>query len=104
MYGSYHEMLVANKMTQEPVKTYEIAGPICESGDVLARDRDLPLIEEGDIIAILDAGAYGFTMASNYNARPYAAEILARDGQSYVVRQRQSLDDLLKNQEIPEFL
>jgi len=104
MYGSYHEMVVANKMTQDPVKTYEIAGPICETGDVLARDRDLPLIEEGDIIAILDAGAYGFAMASNYNAKPYAAEILVRDGQSYVVRQRQPLDDLLKNQEIPEFL
>jgi diaminopimelate decarboxylase len=104
MYGSYHEMVVANKMTQEPTKIYEIAGPICETGDVLARDRHLPQIEEGDIIAILDAGAYGFTMASNYNARPYAAEILVRDGQSYVVRQRQPLDDLLKNQEIPEFL
>jgi diaminopimelate decarboxylase len=104
MYGSYHEMVVANKMTEEPAKIYEIAGPICETGDVLARDRHLPQIEEGDIIAILDAGAYGFTMASNYNARPYAAEILVRDGQSYVVRQRQPLDDLLKNQEIPEFL
>lgn len=104
MYGSYHEMVVANKMTQQPENIYEIAGPICETGDVLAHERQLPLIEEGDIIAILDAGAYGFTMASNYNARPYAAEILVREGQSYIVRQRQPIDDLLKNQEIPEFL
>jgi len=104
IYGSYHEVLVANKMAQTPEQVYDIAGPICETGDVLARDRQLPLIAEGDILAILDAGAYGFTMASNYNARPYAAEILVRAGKSYVVRQRQPLEDLLRNQEIPEFL
>ena len=104
MYGAYHEVVVANKMDQETEKIYDIAGPLCESGDVLARDRKLPLIEEGDIVGILDAGAYGFTMASNYNLRPYAAEILVREGSAYVIRERQSLEDLLKNQKIPEFL
>ncbi|NVM29311.1 MAG: diaminopimelate decarboxylase [Candidatus Helarchaeota archaeon] len=104
MYGSYHEVLIANKMDQDPEKLYDIAGPLCESGDILAKNRNLPLIEEGDIIAILDAGAYGFTMASNYNARPYAAEIMVRDGQSFLIREKQPLEDLLKYQNIPEFL
>ncbi len=104
MYGSYHEVVVANKMEQEPEQTYDIAGPLCETGDVLARDRKLPLIEEGDILGILDAGAYGFTMASNYNMRPYAAEILVRDGSAHIIRERQTVEGLLKNQNIPEFI
>ncbi len=104
MYGSYHEVVVANKMDKKPEQVYEIAGPLCESGDILARNRQLPPVEEGDILAILDAGAYGFTMASNYNLRPLAAEILVRKGKSYIVRDRQPLDDLLKYQHIPEFL
>ncbi len=104
MYGSYHEVLVANKMGQEPKLVYDIAGPLCESGDILARNRHLPIIEEGDIIAILDAGAYGSTMASNYNTRPYAAEILVREGNGYIIREKQSFEDLFKAQNIPEFL
>jgi diaminopimelate decarboxylase len=91
-------------MTQTPEKIYEIAGPLCESGDILAHERKLPLIEEGDIIGIFDAGAYGFTMSSNYNLRPHAAEILVRQGRAYVIRNRQSIEDLLKYQSIPEFL
>ncbi|MHA1649755.1 MAG: diaminopimelate decarboxylase [Candidatus Helarchaeota archaeon] len=104
MYGSYHEIVVANKIDQDPKKRYDIAGPLCESGDILGRDRNLPLVEEGDIIGILDAGAYGFTMASNYNLRPYAAEILVKEGQDYLIRERQPIEDLLKFQNIPEFL
>ncbi|HUX98195.1 MAG TPA: diaminopimelate decarboxylase [Candidatus Deferrimicrobium sp.] len=104
MYDSYHEIVVANKMDQKPANIYDIAGPLCESGDILGRERPLPAIEEGDIVGILDAGAYGFTMASNYNLRPLAAEILVRDNNSYVIRERQSLEDLLKYQSIPEFL
>lgn len=104
MYGSYHEVIVANKMAQDPEKIYDIAGPLCETGDILARDRHLPLIEEGDIIGILDAGAYGVTMASNYNAQPYAAEILVKEGHAYIIRERQQLEDLLQHQRIPEYL
>ena len=76
MYGSYHPILVANKLGAADKETYDIVGPICESGDALAKDRPLPTIEEGDLLAILNAGAYGFSMSSNYNARPRAAEIL----------------------------
>ncbi|MFX1296500.1 MAG: diaminopimelate decarboxylase [Promethearchaeota archaeon] len=104
MYGSYHEIIVANKVDQEHKKIYDIVGPLCESGDILARDRRLPLVEEGDLISILDAGAYGFSMASNYNLQPYAAEILVRDGKAYVIRDRQPITDLLQYQKIPEFL
>lgn len=104
MYGSHHEVLVANKMAQTPEKVYQIAGPLCETGDILAKDRKLPEIEEGNIIAILDSGAYGFTMASNYNLRPFAAEVLVRDGHAYIIRERQKIEDLLKHQIIPEFL
>ncbi|TFG04507.1 MAG: diaminopimelate decarboxylase [Promethearchaeota archaeon] len=104
MYDSHHEVVIANKVDQLPEAEYEIAGPLCESGDILAKRRNLPIIQEEDILAILDAGAYGFTMASNYNMRPYAAEILVRDGRAYVIRERQSYDDLLQKQNIPEFL
>ena len=78
MYGSYHPILVANKLTAPEKETYDVVGPICESGDALAKDRKLPKIEEGDFLAVLNAGAYGYSMSSQYNSRPRAAEILIR--------------------------
>jgi len=104
MYGSYHHVLVANKINEQKVRNYNIAGPICESGDVLARDRKLPNIEEYDIIAILDAGAYGFTMNSNYNMRPRAAEILVSENTVEIVRKGENFEDLTSHQIIPERL
>ncbi len=98
MYGSYHHVLVANKMDQEPVETYQIAGNICESGDILAKDRKLPKIEEHDIIALLDAGAYGFTMSSNYNSRLRPAEVLISNGKPKIIRKRDDYEDLLRGQ------
>ena len=70
MYGSYHPILVANKLDAAEKETYDVVGPICESGDLLAKDRELPLVEEGDLLAVLNAGAYGFSMSSQYNSRP----------------------------------
>lgn len=103
MYGSYHEVVVANKMnTEGEEEIYDIAGPICESGDVLARDRKLPIIEENDLIAILDAGAYGFSMSSTYNSRLQPAEIMVSNGISKIVRERQIYEDLLRHQKINE--
>ena len=98
MYDSYHHVLVANKMDEEPVETYQIAGNICESGDILAKDRKLPKIEEHDTIALLDAGAYGFTMSSNYNSRLRPAEVLITDGKPRIIRKRDEFDDLLRGQ------
>jgi diaminopimelate decarboxylase len=98
MYGSYHHILVANKMFASEEAKYDIAGPICESGDLLAKDRRLPKMEEGDLLAVLNAGAYGFSMSSQYNARPRAAEVLVKDGKYKVVREREQLDDLMSSQ------
>jgi diaminopimelate decarboxylase len=77
-------------------------GPICESGDALAKDRALPVVEEGDLLAVLNVGAYGFSMSSQYNARPRAAEILIRQGKSYVIREREQLDNLTAGQKLEE--
>jgi diaminopimelate decarboxylase len=77
------------------LETVDVVGPICESGDFLARARPLPRAEEGDLLAVMSAGAYGFVMASNYNARPRAAEVLV-DGSRYtIVRRRESYEDLV---------
>jgi diaminopimelate decarboxylase len=104
MYGSYHHMLVANKLGFPEEETYDVVGPICESGDVLARDRRLPKIEEGDLLAVLNAGAYGFAMSSQYNARPRAAEVLVKNGKCALIRERKSLEDLLSGQQVAEWL
>lgn len=101
MYDSYHYAVVANKAALPPGDTYTIVGPICETGDVLAHDRKLPHVEKGDIIAMLDAGAYGFSMSSQYNGRPRCAEILVKDGKADVIRSREDIDDLLAKQKLP---
>lgn len=98
MYGSYHQVLVANKLGSSEKETYDVVGPICEAGDVLAKDRRLPKIQEGDLLAVLNAGAYGFAMSSQYNARPRAAEVLVKNGEYTLVREREQLDDLMSGQ------
>ncbi len=99
MYGSYHQILVANKLEAADEEKVDVAGPICESGDLFAKDRTLPKIEEGDLLAVLNAGAYGFSMSSQYNARPRAAEVLVKDGSYKLVREREQLDDLMSSQQ-----
>jgi diaminopimelate decarboxylase len=94
MYGSYHQILVVNKLAQANKETYDVVGPICESGDALAKDRKLPLIQEGDLLAILNAGAYGFSMSSQYNSRPRAAEVMIQQGKDVLIRKREELSDL----------
>jgi len=94
LYGAFHAI--------EPVSTaaagdrhYELVGPVCESSDVVGRDRMLPRLAEGDLVAIRDAGAYGSVMASNYNRRPLPAEVLVDNGEWRIVRRRQTIDDQL---------
>ncbi len=101
LYDAYHEVANISRIT-EPGKTYDVAGNICESGDILAVDRTLPETKTGDFLAILDAGAYGMTMASHYNRRALPAEILIRrDGGSKIVRKRltaeQTIEAFLKD-------
>ncbi len=104
LYGSYHHIIVCHKKEKEKKLKYDIVGPICESGDILGKDRDLQELKEQDYLAILDTGAYGFTMSSTYNSRPRPAEILIKNGQSYKIREAESYDELLNSQIIPEHL
>jgi len=102
MYGSYHPVLVANKLDAKVTETVDVVGPICESGDVLAKARKLPSIVEGDVLAILNAGAYGFSMSSQYNSRPRAAEVMIRQGKPVLVRAREQFQDLLTSQRMAQ--
>jgi diaminopimelate decarboxylase len=81
-----------------------VVGPICESGDFFCKNRPLPKVGEGDYLGLLSAGAYGFVMASNYNSRPFAAEVLVHGNQSALVRERQKITDVWKGEHIPRWL
>jgi diaminopimelate decarboxylase len=83
---------------------YDIAGPICESGDILGRNRKLYKLKEHDLLAILDAGAYGYVMSSSYNSRPRPAEILINNGETFLIRKAETIDELLASQSIPKHL
>ncbi|MHC1624759.1 MAG: diaminopimelate decarboxylase [Methermicoccaceae archaeon] len=104
MYGAYHHVVVANKAEDNPVETYHVVGPICESGDILAKDRHLPVVERGDLIAVMDTGAYGFSMSSQYNGRPRCAEVLVLDGHADLTRRHEDIGDILATQRVPERL
>ena len=94
LYGSYHR-IVPVRPRAGGEQSWDIVGPICESSDVFARDRQMPPLEVGDLVAILDAGAYGSVMASNYNRHLLPAEVLADSGAWSIIRRRQTLDDVL---------
>lgn len=94
LYGSYHRIEPLTPRPQ-PEGAWDVVGPICESSDAFARDRQLPPVETGDLVAVLDTGAYGAVMASNYNRRMLAPEVLVDDGAWTVIRRRQTLDDVL---------
>jgi diaminopimelate decarboxylase len=94
LYGSYHRIVPVSPRPAEE-SSWDVVGPICESSDVFARDRQLPPVQVDDLLAVLDTGAYGAVMASNYNRRMLAPEVLVDDGQWRVIRRRQTLDDIL---------
>ena len=104
MYDSYHHIVNASNMSASNTQEVDIAGNVCESGDLFARDRPMPDVAEGDVLAILNAGAYGFTMSSNYNSRPLASEVLIADAKPFIVREKQTFDDLYAKQSIPPHL
>jgi len=101
LYGAYHEMLVANRLSGTKKEKVSVVGPICENGDILAKDRLLPVMKEGDILALLNAGAYGYSMSSNYNTRPRPAEVLVSYGEEFLIREREGIADILDRQRIP---
>jgi diaminopimelate decarboxylase len=95
LYGAYHEIVPVKRASRE-IETTDVVGPICETGDFFARDRKLPLAEEGELLAILDVGAYGAVLGSNYNTRGRAAEVLVDGAKAKVIRRRESFEDQIK--------
>ena len=103
LYNSFHHIQpVVRKEKDEFIA--DVVGPICESGDYLARDRHLSRFEQNDLMAVMSAGAYGFSMSSNYNSRPRIAEVLVNNDRYYVVRKREEYADLLRGEAVPDFL
>jgi len=103
LYGSYHGLWQVQK-AKRPTITASLVGPICESGDFLAKNRRMPAYQPGELVAVMSAGAYGFSMSSNYNSRPRVAEILVKDQEFYVIRKRETHRQLVWGESIPDFL
>ncbi len=103
LYGSYHAIVPVAGRPKRKVLA-DVVGPICESGDFLARDRELPSFAPGDLVAVMSAGAYGFSMSSTYNSRPRAAEVMVRGSRFEVVRERESMRDLTRGERTASFL
>ncbi|HOJ51337.1 MAG TPA: diaminopimelate decarboxylase [Syntrophales bacterium] len=102
LYKSYHEIWPVLKEVRKE-KTVDVVGPICESGDFLAKDRTMGEFLPGELMAVMSAGAYGFSMSSNYNSRPRAAEVLVAGDDYGVIRQRETYEDLVRGEQIPAF-
>ncbi len=103
LYGSYHSVQPVVRNLKE-TEIVDVVGPICESGDFLARDRGLHISAQGDYLAVMSAGAYGFSMSSNYNSRPRVPEVLVNGGQFSVIRRRETWEDLVRPETVPDFL
>jgi diaminopimelate decarboxylase len=103
MYDAWHEIVPVTRRGGPSVSS-DVVGPVCESSDYFCKDRPLPKLREGDYLALLSAGAYGFVMASNYNTRPLAAEVLVRESRSAIVRPRQRLEEIWAEEKIPAWL
>jgi diaminopimelate decarboxylase len=100
LYGSYQGIQPVQIKSQEMIVA-DIVGPICESGDFIAKKRSVPVCAPGDLLAVMSAGAYGFTMSSNYNSRPRVPEVLVSGDTYSVIRARESYDDLIRGESIP---
>jgi diaminopimelate decarboxylase len=96
LYKAHHEIVPVSQRQGAGIGTFDVVGPICETGDFFARDRELPEVEQGELLAILDAGAYGMSLSSNYNSRPRPAEVLVNGRSAKLVRKREKISDLLK--------
>jgi diaminopimelate decarboxylase len=97
LYSAYHVIVPLRESGPRTLRA-DVVGPVCETGDFLARDRDLPEVFPGDLLAVCTAGAYGFVQASNYNSRPRPPEALVENGSWRVIRERETLDDLIRGE------
>jgi len=104
LYGSYHSLLPVREREEEGELVADVVGPICESADFLAKDRKLPFLEQGELLAVMSAGAYGFSMSSNYNSRPRLPEVMVREKEMFIIRERETWNDLIRGENIPPFL
>ena len=103
LYEAYHDIRpVVESGAAEAV--FDVVGPICESGDFLAKDRKMPELKQGALLAVMSAGAYGFSMSSNYNSRPRAAEVIVKGNDYYIVRERETYEDLVRSEKVPRQL
>ncbi len=100
LYGAWHGLETVGPPASTAARV-DVVGPVCESGDFFARDREVPLVAAGDLVALMSAGAYGFTMSSNYNSRPRAAEVLVEGDRFHVIRDRERIEDLLRGERLP---
>jgi len=103
LYEAYHRIKPV-KMTSSEEELVDVVGPVCESSDFFAKDREILKVQQGDYLSVFTAGAYGFVMSSNYNSRPRVAEVLVKDDQYFIVRERETYEDLIKGESMPEFL
>ena len=103
LYGAFHGIQPVKITGKKKIKA-DIVGPICESGDFFAKDRDVESFEPGELMAIMSSGAYGFILSSNYNSRPRVAEVMIKGEQYYTIRARETYEDLVRGEEIPAFL
>ncbi len=101
-YDSYHEIVTA-KQNNSNKDIFDIVGPICESGDFLAKDRQFPSVSKDDLLVVKSAGAYGFVMSCNYNSRPRVAEVFVKGDKYFTIKQRESFEDLIKGEEVVDF-
>jgi len=97
LYAAWQNIIRVDLNSDAPRRTYDVVGPICETGDFLGKDRELQ-VAPGDLLAVRSAGAYGFAMASNYNSRPRCAEIMVDGDRVFVVRERENQKDLWKGE------
>jgi diaminopimelate decarboxylase len=104
LYEAYHDIRPVVESTAAAETAFDVVGPICESGDFLGKDRKMREIQQGELLAVMSAGAYGFSMSSTYNSRPRAAEVLVRGNDYYVVRERETYPDLVKGEQVPLWL
>jgi diaminopimelate decarboxylase len=104
LYNAFHAILPVHRDPSRGTEVVDVVGPICESGDFLARGRSLQVQSSGDLLAVMSAGAYGFSMSSNYNSRPRAAEVLVRDDRYEVIRERETWEDLIRLERIPDWI
>ncbi len=103
LYNAFHDIRPVER-TERDHEMVDVVGPICETGDFLAKDQEVPVCNPGDLIAVMSAGAYGFSMASNYNSRPRAAEVLVNGDEFFVIRKRETYESLIAGEIIPDFL